>query len=107
MFKLSKNELRLLASLESVDSISVGAFCDEIHLHKGKSVGMYIEDHGVVLEPIYAEIKRFEDILKVGIRKENGFLLFGGYSINKKEFVIPIMYTDREFWEQFSSYRNS
>jgi hypothetical protein len=102
--KIKLKELLFFSGLKSIDSISTASYSDEIYLHNGRHVGMYIPGHGVVLEPIYAGIQRFKDILKVEIKGEQDFLLCGGYSINKKEFVIPPIYTDREFWKQLSDY---
>jgi len=109
MYKFSKDELILLASLESIDSISIAAFRDEVTLHRGKHVGMYLSGHGVVLEPVYTEVLRFDDgdIIRVGKLTDSG-IRYGAYSIKAKSLVIPIEYivTDPTggFWRELKQY---
>jgi hypothetical protein len=105
MYRLSNDELKLLAALESIDSISIRAFGDEVYLHRRKSIGIYVSGHGVVLEPMYEEIQRFDDFLKVGVRSENRSILYGGYSIEKRQFIIPPIYSIHEFWKQYNELR--
>jgi hypothetical protein len=105
--KIKLKELMFLSGLKSIDSISTVNYSDEIHLHKGNKIGIYVPGQGVVLEPVYTEVSRCHDLLRdlvnVGIRKK-GFLFYGAYSISKKEFVVPLIYTNHEFWAQFKAY---
>jgi hypothetical protein len=95
-----KEDLLRLVELASVDSVSVRIFSDEIYLHSGKHVGLYVSGHGVVLHPVYTLIQRFDDLLKVG-RETDQVILFGCYSINEQKFLIEPTLSENEFWTQF------
>ena len=102
---IGKAVLQELSCLD-IDEISTKVFCpDDIFLHKGKSLGIYIIGIGVVLEPVHADIMRFGDILKVGVWQDK-LIYYGGFSITSKSFVIPPMYTEREFWSEFEKYQS-
>ncbi len=109
MFRLTSDELKLLANLETIDSILISTFGDEVYLYKNNKIGLYIRDHGIVLEPLYVSIQRFDDLLKVGNKTAEG-IRYGAYSVKAKSFVIPMEFTDTNpyggFWEQYKQISN-
>jgi hypothetical protein len=116
MLTLKRTDIMALAAIPNIDTISIPSFSNEVLLHKGKMLGVYIPGHGVVLEPEYTRIQRFDaacgegDIIMAGKIVGNE-ILCGAYSIKKASFVIPIEFRDNNphggFWEQLKLYRIS
>lgn len=102
--EIDNKTLLYLGKHSGIDYISTRAFQpDNIYLHKDKFIGIYIVDIGLVLEPVFLEIMRFGDIIKVALELEKK-LVFGGYSISSRCFVIPPVYKEYEFWNEFVKY---
>ena len=104
--QISKSVLLDISSLSDIDSISTKVFCpDDIFLHRDKLVGLYIIGIGVVLEPDYIDLIRFGDILKVSVlTKDRREIRFGGYSITHSCWVIPPVFSQREFWAEYENH---
>lgn len=109
-------EVAVLQALNSLNVdyiISHGSDCltntNTFYLHKGKYIGVYIETVGLVLPPIYHEVKRLGDIVMVVDPDHNDptnyFGIYGGYHIHKKTWVIPQVYKRHEFWRELDRYR--
>src|SRR5690606_33280309 len=106
MNTIDMETLQFLSERSDIDSISTKSFCPEdIYLNRENLVGLYIKGHGLVLEPKYVSISRIGHILKVGIRNKE-FVLYGGYSLVTESFIIPPLYTECGFWNEFKNYRD-
>lgn len=106
--KISAEVLRELISLGIDDIRTFAEDCSRengtIYLYKKKMMGVYVVNIGLILEPIYLEVMRISnDLIRVGERNDD-LVYYGGFSITTRSFVIPAIYTNREFWDEYKKY---